>query len=66
LDDFTQQKSAAQRELGGISEDNQLQGLDLTNERKYDIIITASTTGSAAAGLNHYTFAITEKLISHS
>ena len=62
-DDFSNVKSAAQKDLGGISEDNQLQGLDLTNERKYDIILNTNTTGSAANGLNHYTFAITEKIM---
>ena len=57
------QKSAAQKDLGGISDDNQLQGLDLTNERKYDIILNTSQTDSALGGLNHYVFAITQKMM---
>jgi hypothetical protein len=62
-DDFSNVKSATQKELGGISEDNQLQGLDLTNERKYDIILNTNNAGSALNGLNHYCFAITEKIM---
>ena len=59
LDDFSNAKSTSQKTQAGLSEDNMVQGLDLTLEKKYDIILNTNNI----LGLNHYCFAITEKLM---
>lgn len=58
IDDFSNVNCLSEKGIKGISENNLIQGLDLTNEVKWDIILTTESVG-----LNHYAFAITQKLM---
>jgi hypothetical protein len=61
LDDFTGTISPLEEPKQPEDESNFIQGLDLNTERKWDIVMT-----TANSGFNHYTFSITQKLLTIS
>lgn len=60
LEDFCNDaKEITESGNGGVDQDNLRQGIDLTVEKKWDMIIT--TPGAGGVQLNHYTYAITQR-----